>query len=857
MKETNTKDESLVSSYFLCKINSGLTEFKGFKDEKLTVDISGLSNATEFENNQLYYFENLKKEGNDLYFLENKSTVTKSNGLSLDENIISFKSSAPYSFIGKIIKKEEKQLILLTSLIKMVILINIGENFENFEENQFIHVSYAEFFSEKEQAIYFKLHSFSSLNRLDEIEENNPIKQKVAIRFNLLDYKGTLNNNNNDIVIKQIGLQLQNDNVIKFNSDKENIYYAYDANNYDYDYFPQIVNLYCQDGSCLKLKYFVYKGFLNEANVFIRQKYSCAYEFLYFSIDKSLPKEISIFYQSKNKYESSELQTFGSKIRNRIVFMNIPPQDKNDIEHGSSFLNIYLCKKDEENKKDKIKLYGTFSLNSIQFKDIETYIFKPMVTDKLMNIYTDYKNIFEKKENLQNFLNYFSLDEITCQDLRKEMKKNFSLIKLENNELTLNYFNSLSFWNFCNLIIKEKYPYSFIKNYINFYEEVRVKNNLSYIEKSMILVGFVLRVLEDEKNLSFPKLFWYEDLDDNNPYKVAFNFQYNLIENITEESCLFQPFLFLDSFIMDCRYGQSFDFIKNSFKSAYSISMLSIESIKDHLKKSIKNYFFVLEKQGKKNKRKYYASVQKCNRLITYNENILLKDSNFTKMYELDKEDIIYNPKIIKNFAFILNLENLHENFSHNKEELLNIKDSPTLFFNRDLNLSYVFHYNIDNLGEAGKLVEEFICGQTLIDAIKQTKFEMGDFLDIKYFIDKDFNNLIEGFKGVIQLTEKNKKNEEINIQENYDNSSTNSDLLKNVQDDEESPTNRTKINEKENNSINKKEGEILLSKHNTYVISAETIEELMEKVNELEKNRKNIIVSEDAIENNNDICDY
>ena len=160
MKETNTKDESLVSSYFLCKINSGLTEFKGFKNEKLTVDISGLSNATEFENNQLYYFKNLKKEGNHLYFLENKSTVTKSNGLSLDENIISFKSSAPYSFIGKIIKKEEKQLILLTSLIKMVILINIGENFENFEENQFIHVSYAEFFSEKEQAIYFKLHSF-------------------------------------------------------------------------------------------------------------------------------------------------------------------------------------------------------------------------------------------------------------------------------------------------------------------------------------------------------------------------------------------------------------------------------------------------------------------------------------------------------------------------------------------------------------------------------------------------------------------------------------------------------------------------------------------------------------------------
>ena len=183
----------------------------------------------------------------------------------------------------------------------------------------------------------------------------------------------------------------------------------------------------------------------------------------------------------------------------------------------------------------------------------------------------------------------------------------------------------------------------------------------------------------------------------------------------------------------------------------------------------------------------------------------------------------------------------------------MNIKDSPTLFFNRDLNLSYVFHYDTDNLGEAGKLVEEFICGQYLIDTIKETKYEMGDFLDIKYFIDKDFNNLIEGFKSVIQLIEENKKNEEMNIPENYKYLSTNSDLLKKVKDDGKSSINITKINEKGNILNNKKEEEILLSKHNTYIISAETIEELMEKVNEMKKKIKNIIVREDAIENNND----
>ena len=353
MEVTHLEDVLFVNSYFLCKITDKLIEFRGFKEERLIIELSDLTNVIKLENNQIYYFEKLKKEANNLYYVKNKSKISKSNGLTIEENNINFKSSEPYSFIGKIIKKEEKQLILLTSLNKIVILVNIGENFENCEENQFIYVSCVEFSSEKEGVIYFKYHSFSIFNKLDEIQENNPIKHKVAIRFNLLDYKGIFNNNN-DIMINQIGLELPNDNVIKFNSDKENIFYIYDANNYDYDYFPQIVYLYCKDGSFLKLKFFVYKGFLNEANIFIRQKFSCAYEFLYFSIDNSLPKKISFRYQSENIYETNELQTFGSKIRKKVVFMNIPPQDKSDTKNGKSFLNIYLCKKDE------IKLYGTF-----------------------------------------------------------------------------------------------------------------------------------------------------------------------------------------------------------------------------------------------------------------------------------------------------------------------------------------------------------------------------------------------------------------------------------------------------------------------------------------------------------------
>ena len=109
--------------------------------------------------------------------------------------------------------------------------------------------------------------------------------------------------------------------------------------------------------------------------------------------------------------------------------------------------------------------------------------------------------------------------------------------------------------------------------------------------------------LKEKKTFNSPKLYFYNELDDRNPYKIAYNFQYEIIEKLSEQSCLFLPFLVLNSYIMDCIYSKNYKFIKK-FKSAYSLSMIPLESIKNHLKKTIKNYFFILEK-GEENERKY------------------------------------------------------------------------------------------------------------------------------------------------------------------------------------------------------------------------------------------------------------
>ena len=74
------------------------------------------------------------------------------------------------------------------------------------------------------------------------------------------------------------------------------------------------------------------------------------------------------------------------------------------------------------------------------------------------------------------------------------------------------------------------------------YEKLEQKNNLNYVDKSKILIDIFLRLKESRKTLVFPELFFYDEFHQNNPYKIAFDFQFSFIEALTEFSGLFQAF---------------------------------------------------------------------------------------------------------------------------------------------------------------------------------------------------------------------------------------------------------------------------------------------------------------------------
>ena len=264
--------------------------------------------------------------------------------------------------------------------------------------------------------------------------------------------------------------------------------------------------------------------------------------------------------------------------------------------------------------------------------------------------------------------------------------------------------------------------------------------------------------------------------------------------------------------------------------------MLPIEIVKKHLTKTIKPYFLLFQKNYL-NETQYYASVQKDNNVITYNENILLEETFYKSIEECD------NITLIKDYAFILNFENIHENFSHNKERILNKINSPTLFFNHDFEYGFAFkNYNEKNLeGEAGILLESFICDENKIEEIKKIKYQMGEYLEIKYFIQKDFSELLKGFED---KKEEYKKNSFLNNNIQKDDILTNykkfdDDKLKKneIKNENNIEINKDKKNEM-NSFDNKNEDVIYLSRYNTVVIKADNLTELYKKIKSM-KNKK------------------
>ena len=821
------KKDEYIDCYFIYRKDT--KNFLGFNSETMEID-TDIELEKRFEDSKIYLFNRLQKVNEKkTKFIRKISFVSESSGEYIsNNNIKNLSTNIPYCFEGKIIEKYDKKLtIVINNIDKLFVILELNTLHLDIVERQLVRVSYAQYQSINDNIINFLETQFTKIEALNFSEEK---VQRIYIKFTFF---GDLKFNK----ISKFMIELNDENSDEILINKQSTYYMYNINKLDFElfYFVQNVNLIYKSGFSREFSFFVYIGLLNEINVDINQIGSCAYEFLYYALEPNyLPDSIEL----KGKTNFKNFQTFGNKTRKKITFINIQAQNDEDLGHGNSFLVIKLC------NKDKIKLYGTMILNSIEFKSKKKYIFNSTVDDFLKNIHRDFNDYCEKRaitpEELEK--KYLHIDKNICILIEEEINKCFNLFKIKEEEHTFEYFDSLVIWNIFNYLNKNKTAISEIRNYLKIYNKLK-RTDLKYVDKSLLLVGVFLRLKESKKDFIIPELFFYDELPEKSPYKMAYEFQFLFIDELTEFSRLFQPFLLLDSYFMDMICYKNLNIgeknIKNGVISSYSISMLPLDYIKEHLKKSIKKCFFII-KRGVLDERKYYASIQTDTGIITYNEKILLNETPFGYISDIDKES--YR----KDFAFVLNLTNIHLNISQYKKSILNTYKSPTIYFNIDFDYSYVYDGNSGQIGESGDLLESFICDVYTLDEMKKLKYEMGKYFEVKYFVDKDFNILIKSFlakkNNFKKLYESEHKEIVINTNKNKD-----CDINEDAKIDKE--------NKYQNKEENKNEETILLSQYNCVIITAKTLDELSEKIKNM-KNKK-LISPKNAVPRNNDKVVY
>ena len=247
--------------------------------------------------------------------------------------------------------------------------------------------------------------------------------------------------------------------------------------------------------------------------------------------------------------------------------------------------------------------------------------------------------------------------------------------------------------------------------------------------KKLRIITFYLR--ENLSSTETKKLYFFDELNSNNPYSLAKEFNINEINNLTEFSRLFLAYLQLDSYIL-------FNYHINQV--SYSFSMEPLHLIKYHLKSNYEEFFFTSREKSDE-----YSFQAPDEKITIINEKNLFNKSHsdleLTEIKEVNES---------KNYALSISMEFRHEN-SHQKIERKNMGLLSSPFYFKDL--------KYEKIESVGRIVESFISpDKDKLEDLK-TKLIYGELLDFQnLFTEKNFNNLFNKI-DIINLKNKSKNN--------------------------------------------------------------------------------------------------
>ena len=214
----------------------------------------------------------------------------------------------------------------------------------------------------------------------------------------------------------------------------------------------------------------------------------------------------------------------------------------------------------------------------------------------------------------------------------------------------------------------------------------------------------------------------------NNPFNKAIELVKNIIDNLEENSRLFEAFLYFDSGSIE-NYLESINetnyYYNNSFnekvvikskkyKSEFGLSLLNINQVKSHLKKLIPKLIIRLSSNNKF--RAYYEET--TNTMIINELTIFQQNTSYL--------NTLYTKKDSDKFVIPIVMEIFHEMMSHRKERFVD-KDELSPRYYRDSSHDFEYRSVKKNcetekgesqslpIPESGRVLEKFILSLSLL----------------------------------------------------------------------------------------------------------------------------------------------
>ena len=371
------------------------------------------------------------------------------------------------------------------------------------------------------------------------------------------------------------------------------------------------------------------------------------------------------------------------------------------------------------------------------------------------------KNVFEQyKNNHDDILDLFHHDFFLNQ-----------FFELDN----IGYISDIDkFESIKELLDKNK---SFVET---IYEQIFFDDNLNLDQKVRILKTitiFLQNSLKERKSIFGVNYINMKTISTENPYYKSIEFLKKIISDLTEESRLFEAFLYFDSNVIQNilvkntqdkysfknAFGKIYNAEQPEFLTEYGISLMSLEQIKTHLLALLPTVIIQIDTDNK-----IRALFEKQTNMMVINEFILLG--------KLSNEYFNGNPD---EYIIPLVMEILHETLGHGKLRYgiekeednyspLAIRDSKNNFKIQKIIKRVRLFDDTEremNKGETGRVLEHYISeNHNVINKLKR-RILIEEIINPDYWTGKNFDLLHKALK----CENKNVQSNLANILADYD----------------------------------------------------------------------------------------